>query len=104
MQQTLLAGLKPWTWYDFTQTNLSRVPHQSGVYCLGVNKEIIYIGSSNNLSGRLTDHYSSADPCISRAKQFAIEPCNNYSERERQRLQDYLAKHGRLPDCNDVIP
>nr|MBC8361655.1 GIY-YIG nuclease family protein [Candidatus Desulfatibia profunda] len=82
---------------------MNRVPQTSGVYCLGVNSSIIYIGSSNNLHERLTDHYYSNDSCIQQAKQFAIEPCSNYREREKQRLRDYLARHGRLPVCNDQI-
>ncbi len=98
------VNLKTWTWNSFTQNNLNLVPNESGVYCLGVNDEIIYIGSSNNLHDRLTNHYHSTDPCISRARQFAIEPCTNYLQLERQRLQNWLAEHGLLPDCNDVIP
>jgi len=50
------------------------------------------------------DHYYSNDLCIQQARQFAIEPCTNYIQMERQRLQNYLAEHGWLPDCNDVIP
>lgn len=104
MQQSRLTGLKTWTWYDFTLSNINLVPTDSGVYCLGVNNEIIYIGSSGNLNVRLRDHYYSTDPCISRATQFAIEICTNYLEKERQRLRNYLAEHERLPDCNDMIP
>jgi len=93
--------LKDWTWYDFTRGNLSLVPKTSGVYCLGVGENIIYIGSSINLYDRLTDHYNTSDPCIKQATCFAIEPCVNYRERERQLLQWHRSEYGRLPRCND---
>ena len=95
--------LKTLTWYNFNQSNLSLVPRTSGVYFLGTNGSIIYIGSSMNLYERLTDHYHTSDPCIKRATEFAIEPCVNYKERERQQLLWYQSKHGRLPVCNDKI-
>jgi len=101
--QTVKTMLETWTWYEFNLNNLNIVPETSGVYCLGLNSNIIYIGSSSNLHERLRDHYYSGDPCIQQATQFAIEPCTNYRERERQRLRDYLASHGKLPACNDQI-
>jgi len=101
--QLVKKTLETWTWYNFTMGNLNLVPQTSGVYCLGVNSKIIYIGSSNNLNERLKDHYYSNDSCIRQAKQFAIEPCNNFREREKQRLREYLARHGKLPACNDKI-
>lgn len=96
--------LNPRTWYPFNQSNLGLVPEESGVYWLGVDNAIIYIGSAIDLRQRLTDHYHTSDPCISRARQFAIEPCSNYRERERQLLQAYRNEHGRLPECNDYLP
>lgn len=102
MLQTI-NKLKIWTWHPFTKDNLDSVPHKSGVYCLGLNDEIIYIGSSNDLNERLTDHYYSSDPCISKAEQFAIEPCTNYKEREREHLLGFKRRQGRLPICNDKV-
>ncbi len=102
MQQTLQI-LKTWTWYQFTKSNLDKVPQTSGVYCLGINDKIIYIGSSVNLHERLTDHYHTTDPCIKQATQFAIETCSNYRERERELLQWFRSEYGRLPRCNDRI-
>jgi excinuclease UvrABC nuclease subunit len=99
-----LRKLNPRIWYTFTLSNLELVPDDSGVYWLGVNNEIIYIGSSANLNERLTDHYYTSNPCISKARQFAIEICSNYRERERELLQAYLNQYGRLPECNNRIP
>ena len=90
------------TWYEFSLTNLELVPGASGVYWLGVNNNTIYIGSAANLNERLTSHYYTSDPCISRARQFAIELCLNY--RERELLQAFLNQYGKLPDCNERIP
>jgi predicted GIY-YIG superfamily endonuclease len=104
LQTSTLTQLKTWTWYSLDTNNLNNVPQTGGVYCLGVGDQIIYIGSSSNLNERLWTHYRSTDQCISRAKQFAIEPCSNYRERERQRLVNYQAENGRLPACNSVIP
>ena len=95
--------LKDWTWYSFTLNNIAMIPQISGVYCLGQNNNIIYIGSSQNMYVRLTDHYYSDDPCIKQATQFAIESCTNYKERERQQLRKFQMEHGRLPACNDRI-
>ena len=92
------------TWYVLSLSNLELVPETSGVYWLGVDNNIIYIGSSINLQDRLIAHYNTSDPCLSKARQFAIEPCSNYVERERELLNAYLQTHGRLPDCNDRIP
>lgn len=102
MQQTLTA-LESWTWYSFDEYNLSLVPAVSGVYCLGVNNGIIYIGCSADLHDRLTDHYYTSDPCIGQATHFAIEPCTNYKERERELLEWFRSKYHRLPECNDRI-
>lgn len=101
--QLSVNTLGTWAWCDFTLGNLALVPETSGVYCLGVNNGIIYIGSSGNLKERLTEHYYTTDSCIKQATQFAIEPCTNYRERERQRLLEYQAEYGRLPRCNDRI-
>ena len=101
--QLAINTLKTWKWYSFTTDNLAMVPQISGVYCLGQNNNIIYIGSSNNLHDRLTDHYYSTDPCIKQATQFAIEPCTNYKEREKERLRNFQMEHGKLPACNDRI-
>ena len=97
------TALKPVTWYAFTLNNIAHVPSASGVYWLGLNNRVIYIGSSSDLHGRLSDHYGSNDPCIRKANQFAIDICSNYRERERQLLQAYLSKYGHLPECNDRI-
>jgi hypothetical protein len=91
------------TWYLFNSSNLALVPSVSGVYWLGINNQVIYIGSSANLHERLSDHYYTVDQCIGQARQFAIDPCFNYKERERRLLQAFLAKYGRLPKCNDRI-
>ena len=94
MEQTL-KSIKTWTWYPFTLANLGLVPQTSGVYCLGVNDNIIYVGSSKNLRERLNEHYYTTDPCIKKATQFAIEPCSNYKEREHELLVWFRSKYGR---------
>ena len=98
-----INGLKIWAWYPFTLANLNNVPMTSGIYCLGINEAIIYIGSSKNLHERLTDHYYTTDICIKKATHFAIEPCSNYKEREQELLVWFQSKYGRLPICNDRI-
>mgnify|MGYP001819398319 CR=1 FL=1 len=95
--------LKPKTWYRMSQENINSLPRKSGVYWLGKENKVIYIGSSENLHDRLRTHYQQPDSCIRQATQFAIETCTNYRERERTLLQAYLAKHGKLPLCNDRL-
>jgi hypothetical protein len=92
------------TWYALNLPDLELVPETSGVYWLGVDNSIIYIGSSTNLLDRLLGHYHTNDQCLSKATQFAIEPCSNYVDRERELLNGYLKANGRLPDCNERIP
>jgi hypothetical protein len=92
------------TWYPFNRTNIELVPDTSGVYWLGVDNNIIYIGSSRSLPDLLLEHYYTNDPSFGRARQCAIEPCINYVERERELLRAYLKTHGRLPECNELIP
>ena len=99
----ILNAIKTWTWYPFTLANLNLVPQTSGVYCLGINDAIIYIGSSHNLDERLRDHYYTTDLCIKRAKQLAVEPCSNYRDKERELLEWFRSTYGRLPLCNDRI-
>ena len=95
--------LSTMTWHALTQANVNLVPSTSGVYFLGLGNNTLYIGSSVDLRQRLTEHNNSSDPCISKAQQFAIEPCADYRERERRHLIAYKAKHGGLPACNDRI-
>ena len=95
--------LENWTWYSFNMSNLYFVPEESGIYCLGVNSNIIYIGRSGNLHERLTNHYNTGDPCIAQATRFAIEGCTNYVQREAQMLQWFRSKYGKLPACNERI-
>lgn len=95
--------LEGWKWYPFTRQNIDLVPENPGVYCLGRNSHIIYIGSSNNLNQRLNEHYHTTDPCINKAESFAIDPRSDYREKERELLEWYLRENGRLPMCNDRI-
>jgi excinuclease UvrABC nuclease subunit len=101
LQRTMT--IEDWKWYPLTPDYIDLVTEGSGVYSLGVDSNMIYIGSSVNLHQRLTEHYHSTDFCIRRAKQFAIQPCMNYREKEKELLEWFLSEYGRLPDCNDRL-
>lgn len=98
-----ISTLIEWQWYDFTPTNLTRVPSAAGVYALGINDSVIYYGGSDDLNRRLHDHYYTSDSCISHASQFAFIRQNDWESLEWEKLVGFIAQTGDLPPCNDRL-
>lgn len=99
----LQQSLQETTWFPFNNDYVDGVLNQPGVYWLGINNGIIYIGKSENLRTRLMQHLSTVDACIKNATQFAFERSSNPAGREAQLLEDYRRQHGQLPRCNDRL-
>lgn len=75
-----------------------------GVYVLyDKNKEVIYIGESENLQEKFTLYHDTNfenDGCKQKTAAYQREFVENPKDRKRQLLVDYKKRHGKLPYCN----
>ena len=89
---------------SFTSWAVSSVPQSEGVYQLfDSGKNPIYIGRSDDLRRRLTEHLNTSDTCIKSASYFTYEVSSRSISREQELLEEYKRNHGRLPRCNDKL-
>lgn len=90
----------------FTNGNIGKAPECAGVYVLSQYEEIIYVGKSNTKSGiksRLQVAKRGDTPGGKKATSFQTERCEDAFKREKQLLEQYKKKHGKLPHYNDRI-
>jgi len=82
------------------------VKAKPGVYVLyDKNKDVIYIGESENLQNQFTKYVDSNfenDACKQKTTSYQREFVENQKERKKQLLEDFKNKNGKLPLCNDV--
>ncbi len=79
---------------------VARVPEREGVYqLLDEHKKIIRIAGTPNLRRALAEQLEK-NP---RARYFFYTENPMYTQRESELLQEYLQKHGRLPEGNDEL-
>jgi excinuclease UvrABC nuclease subunit len=75
-----------------------------GVYVLyNRNKEIIYIGESENLQQTFTkyvDENFENDSGKQKTQSYQREFVENPKERKRILLEDFKREYGKLPSCN----
>ncbi len=75
-----------------------------GVYVLyNRNKEIIYIGESDNLQQTFTkyvDNNFENDSGKQKTQSYQREFVENPKERKRILLEDFKTDYGKLPSCN----
>lgn len=89
---------------SFTSWAVNSVPESEGVYQLfDSGKSLIYIGRSDNLRRRLTEHLNTTDTCIKSAAYFTYEVTWRSTQREQELLEQYKRLHGRYPRCNDQL-
>ncbi len=89
---------------SFTSWGVSSVPESEGVYELfDTGKNLIYIGRSDNLRRRLTEHLNTSDACIKSASYFTYEVTSRSISREQELLAEYKRIHGKYPPCNDKL-
>ena len=83
-------------WYNFPE-DLNMAPTTEGVYLLGGTlQNVVYVGRTDNLRERLSEHPDPKNPCLQRKniKYFAFEKTSNSEEREQELIDKYD------PECN----
>ena len=78
----------------------------SGVYVLyNRNKEIIYIGASENLQQTFTKYVNTnfeEDSCKQKTVSYQRDYVDDPTEKAKQLLEDFKNEHNKLPVCNNV--
>lgn len=92
-----------------TPQNLGQIPKRAGVYKLYDGSEIIYIGRSsggnNTIYHRINNHHAgNSGPCTRGFSHYAYDTTVADVTTERNLLQEYRRRNGRLPRCNDKMP
>lgn len=85
----------------FEENNLLNLPEIEGVYQLFDREKNLYkVVGTENLKKACLDEFRGAG---SEIKFFVYEEDKMYTSRERQIIQEYLKKYGRLPPGNDIM-
>lgn len=75
------------------------VPEKAGVFqLLDEKKVIIYVKGTANMRSELEDQLKTNE----KAKFFGYEEFEMYTIRESELLQQFLQKHGKLPEQNEL--
>jgi excinuclease UvrABC nuclease subunit len=79
----------------------------SGVYVLyNRNKEVIYIGESNNLEETFTKYVETEfgeNECKKKTQSYQREFTDSPKERQIQLIEQFRKEMGKLPACNTEI-
>jgi len=90
----------PEKFQKFTIENIDVVPSDEGVIqLLDDKKEVYYIKGSDNMKQALSEKINSDE----KAAYFIYEADPMFTKRESELLQQYLQKHGKLPDSGDDL-
>jgi hypothetical protein len=94
--------------HAFTQENIDRSPAEHGVYALYDGDTTIYFGRAAGagvtIRVRLQAHKRGDEGrCTQSATHYRREVTEAAVSREKELLQEYLDKYGRLPRCNEAI-
>jgi formate hydrogenlyase subunit 6/NADH:ubiquinone oxidoreductase subunit I len=85
---------------EYTSERLAQVPETGGVYqLLDRQQNVIYIKGTMNLRKDLAEQLTRSK----QARYFVYEENPLYSMRESELLQQYLARHGEMPELNQEI-
>ncbi len=85
---------------EFNEENVSTIPESPGVYRFyNENHELIYIKGTPNLKQELESEISTREGVA----YFDYEENEMYTMRESELIQEYLQKHGRMPELNDEL-
>jgi hypothetical protein len=94
-------------WWSFSKNTISLDRNEGAVYEFGdVAGNVIYIGSTNVLRRRLTEHLEEdAKSCIKINAKFYRYDYRSDFAKEAQRLHDeFVRENGQPPHCNAVRP
>jgi excinuclease UvrABC nuclease subunit len=90
--------------YRFTEVIIAGAPDNAGIYALWQDDELIYVGramAAGTIRERLAEHFHRRlCPCTEKATHYSWELSLRPAAREAELLQEYEAKHGKLPRCN----
>ncbi len=90
----------PEKWLPLIEESMRLVPEVEGVYeLLNEEKEIIYVKGTINLRSELEQQQATNKE----AKYFIYEEAKMYTMRESELLQQYIKRHGRMPEQNIEI-
>ena len=85
-------------WLDFERSTVETIPESPGVYKMHASMKILFIGSSaQSIRQSLLDCLS--DPCISKATRFGYSLTDSADKVKEQLLNEYRARHNKLPEC-----
>jgi len=94
------AILPPESWLPLVDKNIQSLPETEGVYVLyNEQKEIHQISGVENLRKALEEELERKGG----ARFFSYEKDPMFTSRERQLIQQYLKKHGKMPPGNDEL-
>ena len=89
--------LPPEKWLRFDSQSIATVPEVEGVFqLLDQYKQVIFIKGTINLRKELMEQ-SAANQ---KAKYFLFEEAKMFTMRENEILQQYMKKHGKMPEQN----
>ena len=88
----------PETWLVLEDKNIQGLPETEGVFVLyDEAKEIHQISGVENIRSAVTGEFEKAGA----ARYFSFEEDEMFNSRERQLIQQYMKKHGKMPPGND---
>lgn len=93
--------------YGWNKGNIDKTKKEGATYALYHGDKLIYIGSAGDLRKRFQDYWNGNfkdDHCKRDTDGYKREYRNDYRKREIELLEEYKRLHGKLPDCNDVMP
>ena len=80
------------------------VKSKPGVYVLyNRNKDVIFIGESQNLQERFTKYVDTdfeSDSCKQKTSSYQREFVDDHAEKAKRLLDDFKNEHGKLPACH----
>jgi len=92
--------LPPERWLVFSEENIQDLPETEGVYVLyDEQKEIYQITGVENIRQELMEEVEKGGV----PKFFSYEEDQMYTAKERQLIQQYMKKHGKMPIGNDEL-
>jgi formate dehydrogenase beta subunit len=94
------AVLPPERWLGLTGENIQSLPQTEGVYVLyDEQKEVYQITGVENIRQAIMEEFEKGGMAI----YFSYEEDEMFTTKERQLMQQYMKKHGKMPPGNDIM-